>query len=92
MNIVGRFAPFQRTTELLVKLFPLTIKTNAGLPALAALGLMLISVGAGGGGVIVKGAGFDVPPPAPAVFGGVKTVTLAIPTLATSEVEICAVN
>src|SRR5436190_195018 len=54
---------------------------------------MLMSNGAGGGGtVIVNGKAFDVPPPAPAVFGGVKTVTLAVPALAMSEAGICAVN
>ena len=66
--------------------------TNAVPPAFAADGLMLFNVGAAGGGVIVNGAGFEMPPPAPATFGGVKTVTFAVPAPATSDAGICAVN
>jgi len=77
---------------VLTKLVPVTVNTKAGLPAFDAFGLMLVSCGAGAGAVIVNGNGFDVPPPAPAVFGGVKTVTLVVPTLAMSEDGICAVN
>ena len=85
--------PFQRTVEPLTKLFPVTVNTNAALPAFVELGLIAISSGAGGGGtLIVNGKAFEVPPPSPAVLGGVKTVTLAAPALAISDAGICALN
>jgi hypothetical protein len=92
IKLVGRLAPFHLTTDVPTKLLPVTVSTNAGLPAFVAPGLMLVSCGAGAGAVMVNGNAFDVPPPAPAVFGGVKTVTLAVPALAMSEAGICAVN
>jgi hypothetical protein len=45
-NVVVRFEPFHLTVELETKFVPLTVKANAGLPAAAALGLMLVSIGA----------------------------------------------
>ncbi len=42
-----RFTPFHLTVEFETKLEPLTVKVNAGPPALAALGLRLFSTGAG---------------------------------------------
>ena len=45
-NVVVRFDPFHLTVELETKFVPLTVKANAGLPAAAALGLMLVSIGA----------------------------------------------
>lgn len=92
INAVGRFVPFQRTTEVFKKLLPLTVSVNAGLPAAAVFGVMPVSCGAGGGGMMVNGRGDEVPPPAPAVFGGVNTVMVAVPPLTTSDAGICAVN
>src|SRR5690242_6347027 len=91
-NAVGRFVPFHRTTEVFRKLLPLTVSVNPGLPAAAVLGVMLVSCGPGGGGMMVNVKGEEAPPPAPAVFGGVKTVMFAVPPLATSDAGICAVN
>ena len=42
--------------------------------------------------MMMNGKALDVPPPTPAVFGGLKTVILAVPALAISEAGICAVN
>ena len=66
IKVVGRFDPFQRTSDELTKLVPVTVRVNAAPPAVAELGMRLIRVGAGGGGcVIVNGRGFELPPPAP---------------------------
>ena len=46
-NVVARFVPFHLTVELERKLEPLTVRVKAGPPALAALGLILFSTGAG---------------------------------------------
>jgi len=44
-KVVGRSAPFQRTTESSVKLLPLTVRVKAGPPARAEAGLMLEILG-----------------------------------------------
>jgi hypothetical protein len=44
-KVVGRSAPFQRTTDRGVKLLPLTVRVKAGPPAVAEAGLMLEIVG-----------------------------------------------
>ena len=48
-SVVGRFAPFQRTTDVLIKLAPVTINANPAPPAFAVLGFKLVSVGTGVG-------------------------------------------
>src|SRR5262249_35509468 len=56
---------------------------------MTALGLIEVTAGTGlGGELIVNVTGFDSPPPA----GGVKTVTVALPTLAMSSTGIAAVS
>src|SRR5262249_27055238 len=53
---------------------------------------MLMIAGVGGtASLILNGAAFDNPPPAPRT-GGLKTVTFAIPAIARSEGVINAVN
>ena len=92
-NVVCRSAPFQRTTDVLMKFVPVTINAKPAPPALAVLGLMLVKLGSGAGAsVIVNDRAFDVPPPAPAALGGLKTVICAVPALAMSLVGICAVK
>jgi hypothetical protein len=55
---VVRAFPFQRTTELLMKLEPFRVSVNEDPPTVAELGMRLDRTGAGlgggGGGVIVK--------------------------------------
>ena len=46
-NIVGRLAPFQRTTELATKFVPVRVKVTPGAPTNTGLGVMLVNVGTG---------------------------------------------
>ena len=46
-KVVVRSPPFHLTTEVLMKLVPVTVSVNAALPAAIPLGLKLASVGAG---------------------------------------------
>jgi hypothetical protein len=72
--------PFQRTTEVEMKLAPLTVSVNPAPPAVAEVGLMLVMFGTGFAAVIVNVTEFEVPPPG----DGLKTVTAALPALAMS--------
>ena len=45
--VVGRSPPFQRTTEPLTKFVPLTVRTNAALPADVDAGASVVNVGTG---------------------------------------------
>ncbi len=44
-KVVVRLDPFHCTTDVEVKLVPLTVRVNAAPPATAELGLMLVTVG-----------------------------------------------
>src|SRR6267378_1536476 len=46
-NVVTRFAPFHRTTELPTKLVPVTVSVNPGPPAGAEVGFSPVVVGTG---------------------------------------------
>jgi hypothetical protein len=85
-KVVGRSLPFQRTTELLTKFVPVMVRVNPPLPATVVAGLMLLIVGKGF--VMVKVAVLDVPPPG----AGLKTVTFAVPAVATSLAGMAAVS
>ncbi len=85
-KVVGRSLPFQRTTELLTKFVPVMVRVNPPLPVTTVAGLMLLIVG--NGFVMVKVAVLDVPPPG----AGLKTVTFAVPAVATSLAGIAAVS
>src|SRR5262245_4234515 len=87
-KVVGRSLSFHRTTELLAKFVPLTVRVNAAPPTSAKFGLKDVSVGAGAGGVIEKLRAFEVLPLGP----GLTTVTLAVPAAAISVAGIAAVN
>ena len=80
--------PFHLTTELEMKLVPVTVRVNAEPPAVAELGLKLLSVGTGLGAIMVKLSTPEVPPPGV----GLKTVTLAVPAEAMSVARIDAVS
>ncbi len=85
-NPVVRSLPFQRTTEPLTKFVPVMTRVKPPLPATVVDGLMLLIVG--NGLVMVKVAVLDVPP----LGAGLKTVTFAVPAVATSLAGIAAVS
>jgi hypothetical protein len=87
LKVVVRAPPFQSTTEAGMKFVPVTVRTNAGPPAVAVAGEIEVIVGVGGGdGEITKFTGEDVPAALPELV----TVTEAVPALATSADIICA--
>ena len=77
-KVVVRSAPFQRTTDELLKFAPVAVSVNAALPATALLGEIELSVGAGL--LIVNVEAPEVPPPGV----GLKTVTGDVPAVAMS--------
>jgi hypothetical protein len=88
-KVVVRLAPFQRTTEVLAKPLPLTVRVRAALPATALDGDRLLMAGTGGvaGAVVmVKVRLPEVPPPG----AGVKTLTAREPAVARSVLVIVA--
>ena len=86
-KVVMRAAPFQRTTEALTKLLPVTVSVKFGPPATTVLGEREANVGVGAGAwVIVKGRALEVGPP------GFCTVTEAVPCAAISCAVIVAVS
>ena len=77
-KVVVRSAPFQRTTDELLKFVPVAVSVNAALPATALLGEIELSVGTGL--LIVNVEALEVPPPGV----GLKTVTGDVPAVAMS--------
>ena len=67
-KVVARATPLKRTTELLLKLVPLTVSVKAVSPAVLLVGLMLLNIGTGL--LTVKLTGLDSPLPGV----GLKTV------------------
>ena len=80
--VVGRAAPFQRTSEVLTNRVPVTVRVNAGPPAVVAVGARLAFVGTGL--LMVRGCALETP------LLGVLTVTWAIPAVAISGAGIAA--
>ncbi len=85
-KVVGRLAPFQRTTAPLTKPEPVTVRVKAAPPAVAVAGASELITGAGL--LIVKVSPGDSPPPG----AGLKTVMLAVPAAAMSVAGIAAVS
>src|SRR5205823_13674610 len=77
-------------TEVIAKLFvfEVAVSVNAAPPAVAVVGEIELSVGAGFVAVMLNVFAVDVPPPGV----GVKTVTEALPVAAMSLARICAVS
>src|SRR4029434_6728237 len=89
---VCRSALFQRTTELLMKLLPLTLSVKVGPPANTRRGIKLVSTcGVPVGGLMVKPSALEAPPP-PLLLAGLKTVICAVPGLAMSLAGISAIK
>src|SRR2546421_318449 len=79
--VVARSVPFQRTTELVTRFVPVTVRVKPGPPAVAEVGVRPVEVGTGLlAAVIVNVWGLDVPPPG----AGLKIVTCAVPAAAMS--------
>ena len=76
----------KRTTELVLKFVPFTVKVNAAPPAILLVGKMLVTVGIGLFTVSVRDV--VVPP----VGVGLKTVIAGVPAAATSAAVSCAVS
>jgi hypothetical protein len=89
-KVVGRFTPFQRTTEEATKLLPLTAGVKAGPPAVALLGESKVRAGTGlsTGLLMVNVRALEVPPPG----AGLNTVTWAVPSVAMSLAGMAAVT
>lgn len=88
-KLVVRAAPFHLTTDAATNPEPLTVSVNAGLPAAADAGERLSRTGSGfPAPVIVKTTPLETPPPG----AGFKTVTVAVPGLATRLGEMTASN
>src|SRR4029453_10687307 len=85
-NIVGRGAPFQRTTEVATKSVPVTVSVKPAPPTVALLGERALTVGVGFWMDRLVGA--DVPPPGV----GVTTVMATRPGVAVSLAGIAAVS
>ncbi len=72
-----------------MKLLPLTVRVNADPPAGVLVGFSNLMEGIGlSGAVMVKVAGFEIPPPG----AGLNTVIDAVPWAAMSVEEMEAVN
>lgn len=75
-KVVASATPFQSTTVPLTKLLPVSVRMNAGPPAIAEFADKDPNVGAGFVALIVNVCGLEVPPPGV----GLNTVTEAEPT------------
>ena len=87
-KVVGSATPPQLTYEEDTKFVPLTVSTNAPVPATTLVGLSADTAGVGLEAVTTSVAAPDVPPPG----AGLTTVTLAEVAVATSDAGICAVS
>src|SRR5207247_2103434 len=85
-KVVVRIAPFQRTTDELLKFVPVVVSVPARPPANAALGADELSVGRGLVVVIVNVTALEGPPPGV----GLNTVTAAVPVAVMSLARIWA--
>src|SRR2546426_12797181 len=83
-NVVVRSLPFQRTTDELMKLVPLTVRVKAAPPTIVLLGEIQLSVGAGL--LMLNVTLLDVPHPGV----GVTTVTGGEPAAARVAAGHCA--
>jgi pectin methylesterase-like acyl-CoA thioesterase len=83
-NVVGRVAPFHRTTDALANPLPVTVTVNAAAPAVTLAGDTDSTLGTGF--AIVNAKSPEAPPPG----AGVNTDTCAGPPVATSAASIAA--
>lgn len=91
MNVVASGAPFQFTTEPLIKLLPVTVSVKPAVPATAVVGLMAVAAGTGLLTMTVLIVNVDaplVPPPG----AGVTTVTADVPAVAIFAAGTAAVS
>ena len=88
-NVVALGLPLKFTTEVEIRLVPLTISVNWAPPAVAEFGTKEVIVGAGLlAADTLKFTEFDAPPPGV----GFVTTTAGVPAVATSAARIVAVT
>ena len=87
-KVVVLAIPLKLTTELLMKLDPLTVNVSAPDPATTVAGSSVVMAGTGLLAVMVSVAAFEVPPPGV----GLVTVTFAVPAVLISVARIDAVS
>lgn len=86
INVVVLAAPLNFTTDVATNPVPFTVRVNPAPPAVALVGDIEVSVGAGLVGLlIVKDWTLDVPPPP-----GLVTITFTVPAAAISAAGIVA--
>jgi len=86
---VASAVPFHWMVEFEINPVPVAVRVSAALPAVAEVGLRLLSVGAGfGGGLMLKVRLLETPPPGV----GFCTVMAAVPEVVRSEAGTCAVT
>src|SRR6266545_5036788 len=85
MKVVGRGLPLTWRRELPAKFAPVAVREKPGPPPLTVAGLMLESVGAGGGGVTLSESVLEAQRP-PTQAAGLVTCTAIFPWPATSPV------
>src|SRR5579864_9748801 len=86
VNEVVRLVPFHCTVDPETNPVPLTVNVKVAPPTVAVEGESVVIVGSGG--LIVKVAALEVPPPG----AGFTTVTCPLPALAMSAAVICVVR
>ena len=101
-NVVARGLPLKFATDVLTKFVPVSVRVNAAAPALTVAGAIDVSVGTGFPALIVKVIPLESVPDGPPsrtipegperTTVGVKTLTVAVPTVAISAAVIAAVN
>jgi hypothetical protein len=86
--VVGTVALFHSTTEVAMKLLPLTVSVKAAPPTVALVGDSDVATGTGLTLSMVNVTAAEVPPPGV----GLTMVTLAVPAVLMSAAGTCAVN
>src|SRR6266700_2355308 len=91
MKVVGRGLPLTWRRELPAKFAPVAVREKPGPPPATVAGLMLESVGAGGGAVTLRARVLEAQRP-PTQAAGLVTRTATVPWAATSAASTAMVS